>query len=409
METRSGVAHSTLQDSYLAGQELANKALQNAGIKECNFALVFASVEHQVENLLEGIQSILGPGTHIMGATSPGIITNDFLSYEGMLAGILVLASESITLNSCRKGNLNEGLEIVGKRLGQEIRELLSPADSNLLLFYDGVNKQNKSGQVFHLASPLLEAIEQEIGEWPPVAGVGIVDIVRPLDIRIWDKNAIVESEIMALVLKGNVRMDTTIMHGCKPASDYHRITKMTGTHLQEVNNRPALELVREYLGDPDEVDWTSITSLITLGVNRGEKYGPFREENYVNRMVFGVDEKSGGLYLGEMDLKQGDEFQFMRRSIETDMVGEEARKLLDSLDGRKPLFALYISCLGRIKKLYGSENEEGDAVREALGDIPLLGIYSGVEMARVRGKVMPLDWTGVLCVFSEKTEKEGA
>lgn len=409
METRSGVAHSTQQDSFLAGQELAKKALQNAGIKECNFALVFASVEHHVERLLEGIYSILGPGTHIMGATSPGILTNDFLSYEGMIAGILVIASESITFKSCRTGNLNEGEEIVGKRLGQKLKELISGSDSNLLLFYDGVNKEKTSGLEFHLASPLLSGIEREIGKWPPVAGVGIVDIVRPLDIRLWDKNAIVESEVMALVLKGSVRMDTAIMHGCKPASDYHRITRLEGNKLLEVNGRPALELVRDYLGDPSEVDWTSITTLITLGVNRGDKYGPFREENYVNRMVFGIDEKSGGLFLGETDLKEGDEFQFMRRSIETDMVGDEARKLLASLNGRKPLFALYISCLGRIKKLYGSENEEGDEVREALGDIPLLGIYSGVEIASVLGKVMPLDWTGVLCVFSEAKEKIGA
>jgi hypothetical protein len=37
------------------------------------------------------------------------------------------------------------------------------------------------------------------------------------------------------------------------------------------------------------------------------------------------------------------------------------------------------------------------------LGDkIPLLGIYSGVEIARVGGDLQPLDWTGVLCIFSE-------
>ena len=407
MATRSGVAHSTKQDSYLAGQELASNALKNAGIEKCNFALVFASVEHRVEKLLEGIKSVLGPGTHIMGATSPGILTNDFLSYEGTLAGILVVASDSITFSSCRTGNLNEGLEFIGKRFGKELKGLLGGSDSNLLLIYDAIVKGNTEAMDFHIASPLISEIESEIGKWPPVAGVGIVDIVRPQDIRMWDQNAIVESEIMGLVIKGNVRMDTSIMHGCKPASDYHRITRMEGNRLLEVNNRPALELVREYLGDPDEVDWTSITSLITIGVNRGDKYGPFHEENYVNRMVAGIDKKSGALILAETDLKEGEEFQFMRRSIETDMVGVEARKLLSALDNRRPLFALYISCLGRVKKLYGSENEEGDMVREALGDIPLLGIYSGVEIARVKGRVMPLDWTGVLCVFSEQKVKD--
>lgn len=33
---------------------------------------------------------------------------------------------------------------------------------------------------------------------------------------------------------------------------------------------------------------------------------------------------------------------------------------------------------------------------------MPLLGLYSGVEIARVGGQMQALDWTGVLCVFSE-------
>jgi len=57
---------------------------------------------------------------------------------------------------------------------------------------------------------------------------------------------------------------------------------------------------------------------------------------------------------------------------------------------------------LGRIKKIFGTEKEEAQEIQEALGnDVPLLGIYSGVEIAKVNNKIMPLDWTGVLCVFS--------
>lgn len=402
MATRCGVAHSISQDSYLAGKEMALEALKNAGIDKCDFALVYASVEHQVEELRNGLHSVLGVETLLVGATSPGIITNDFLSYEGMLTGILVIASDSIAFNSCHTGSLKEGEEIVGKRCGRKLRTLLREPNPNLLLLYDSVRKEGEGSMSFYISSPILEGIASEIEDWPPVAGVGIVDIVRPAESKLWDQHSIVMSEVLALVISGEVRMDTTIMHGCKPASDYHRITKMEGFLVLEIDNRPAMDLIREYLGDPEYIDWKHVPNFITLGVNKGGKYGPFKEENYVNRMVAGIDMDSGGVFLAEMDIKEGDDFQFMRRSIETDMVGEEARKLLASLDGRTPLFALYISCLGRIKKLFGSEKEEGDEVRKALGNIPLLGIYSGVEIARVQGKVMPLDWTGVLCVFSE-------
>ena len=33
---------------------------------------------------------------------------------------------------------------------------------------------------------------------------------------------------------------------------------------------------------------------------------------------------------------------------------------------------------------------------------MPLLGMYAGVEIAKVGLEMEALDWTGVLCVFSE-------
>ena len=46
---------------------------------------------------------------------------------------------------------------------------------------------------------------------------------------------------------------------------------------------------------------------------------------------------------------------------------------------------------------------EEAVEVQKALpADIPLLGVYSGVELAKVGGHIQALDWTGVLCLFSE-------
>lgn len=171
-----------------------------------------------------------------------------------------------------------------------------------------------------------------------------------------------------------------------------------------EVDNRPAIDVAAEYLGNSELTDWKKATFLITLGVNRGDKYGPFMEENYVNRLVLAVDEETGAISLMEGDLKEGDDFQFMRRSIETDMISKTAKQLLNSLKEKEPLFAFYISCIGRIKRYFGTEKEEAEEIQATIGSgIPLLGIYSGVEIARVRKKVMPLDWTGVLCIFSRK------
>jgi small ligand-binding sensory domain FIST len=104
-----------------------------------------------------------------------------------------------------------------------------------------------------------------------------------------------------------------------------------------------------------------------------------------------------------EPDLTPGTEVQLMRRSLDFSYVGERAEALKSRLQGRTPFLAFYIDCAGRASAYCGSEREEAEEVQRVFGgQVPLLGIYSGVEVAKVGGQVQALDWTGVLCVFSE-------
>ena len=115
------------------------------------------------------------------------------------------------------------------------------------------------------------------------------------------------------------------------------------------------------------------------------------------------VDKERGGLIMFENDLKPGFAVQLMRRSIDFDYIGRRVADLLHRVGYRRPLFALYIDCAGRASAYCGSEREEAEEVQRVIGSrMPLLGMYSGVEIAKVGNDMQALDWTGVLCVFSE-------
>ena len=403
MKTISASAHSTEQNSFKAGKEMAQHAKSKVDASKFNFAFVFASAEHNYKDLLKGIRSVIGNDIHVVGGMSSGIITNDFLAYEGILAGILIIATSDISFETKVVSGLEKGEYAVGKNMGVLLKDSLQKENSNLLFFYDSVATIKNNYFTGYQATKILKGIQSEIKNWPYTAGVGMITSNFTVNNKIWVNDEVIMNSLLSLIIAGNVKMHTTIMHGCKPASDYHKITKTSDGIILEFDDKPAKELVKEYLGDPESIDWKNILNLITIGVNKGEKYGPFIPENYVNRLVQGIDEETGGLVVIESDLKAGDEFQFMRRCIETDMVKKGALDLIHSLNGRRPLFALYISCLGRIKKIFGSEREEAEEIQEALGsDIPLIGIYSGVEIAKVNDILMPLDWTGVLCIFTE-------
>ncbi|MGC9343200.1 MAG: FIST signal transduction protein [Bacteroidales bacterium] len=402
MTTKCAVSHSELQDSFKAGKEMASKAMSKEGIKRCDFAFVFASTDHDAGELIKGVKSVTGEKTNVAGGISAGIITNDYINYEGFTAGILVIQTEDIQFQTWSVEGLEKDVYETGVKVGKAISGFEKLTNPNLFLFYDSMQRDASKNCPVHFTAPILEGIQSVIKDLPPASGVGLHTGLLMRKTEVWNNEEILQDSVVPVILSGNVKLHTIIIHGLKPGSDYYTITKIHENIIYEIDNKPALDVLEEYYGNGEESDWKTVPFYVTLGVNRGEKYGPFDEKNYVNRLVMTLDEDTRAIHVIDVDLRDGDEFQFMRRHTDTNVVREGALELLNSLDGREPLFAFYISCLAMIQKMFGSDKEEAEEIQEAIGNnIPLIGFYSGVEIADVKGKLMPLDWTGVLCIFS--------
>ena len=397
----AGVGFSENPRSYEAGVEAATQALAMAGLAGCDLALLFSTPKQDPVSLRDGVRSVIGPEARLIGGYAVGIITNDRLGYDGHQVGVAVLSSESVDFDIFIEPGLPDNEHEVGVALGEQIAAREYRGTPNLLLMYDSVKQRATEGLSLNQALPLLRGIERSIGEWPPAAGVGLFGDMEWNPTYQWFDDRVERGTALALVLSGGVRMDTTIMHGLKPGSDYHTITKAEGTAVLEIDGRPAAELIAELLGP--ETSWEDYPLFVTLGVNLGDKFGPFREDDYANKLVMAVDKERGGLIMFEGDLQAGTEVQLMRRSIDLDYVGRRTEALLAELGDRRPLFALYLDCCGRACTYSGTDREEAEEVQKTIGArMPLLGVYSGVEIAKVGGKPQPLDWNGVLCIFSE-------
>ena len=192
-------------------------------------------------------------------------------------------------------------------------------------------------------------------------------------------------------------------MHGCKPASSYHTVTKAERNVVLEIDGKPALNMIDEMLGAGTTTNWEDFPLFITLGVNKGDKWGEYNEEEYANRLCMAIDKDRRGLVMFEPDLTPGTDIQLMRRSIDFTYIRDRAQQLYDRLEGRNPFLAIYIDCMGRAAAYCGLEEEEGAEIQKVFGSrMPLFGMYTGVELGEVAGRQQALDWSGVLCVFSE-------
>jgi hypothetical protein len=403
MSTKFGVGYTENPKSFDAGEEMAKQAMSGADIEKCDLAILYSTSKQDPVQLGNGVRSVIGPNARLIGGYSMGIITNDYLGYEGYQAGIAVMSADSIDgdmfiTNSLPSNEINSGIV-----LGEKIKSKNYKGEPNILIMYDAIKEPNPTAMSLNLATPLIKGIEKSIGNWPNAAGVGMMGDFQWNRTYQWFDDKILQDTAMALVLSGGVRMDTIIMHGCKPSSDYHKITKADGNVVLEIDDKPAVDMIANLLGENSGLGWQDFPLFVTLGVNKGDKYGEFKEEEYANRLCMAVDKERGGLVMFEPDLEEGSEVQLMRRSIDFQYIGQRAQKLLDGLGNRKPLFALYIDCAGRASAYCGTESEEAEEVQKVIGSrMPLLGMFSGVEIAKVGNAMQALDWTGVLCVFSE-------
>ncbi len=405
MASSAGVGYSEKTDSLEAGAEAARAAMDHAGSSSCDLAMLFSTSRHDPKKLARAVRSVTGEKSRLIGGYAFGIITADYLGYDGFQVGVAVIRSDTVRFSQFIAQGLPDNEYRVGLDLGGQVAAGPDRESANLLVMYDSVKGPSQEGMVFNmnLATPLIQGMTEALGQWPPVAGVGMKGDWQSNPGYQWFDDRIEQQAAMGLVFAGDVRMDTIIMHGCRPSSGYHTITEADHNVVLEIDGKPALEMIAELLGTGSYKSWEDFPFFVTLGVNKGDRYGKFREEDYANRLVMGIDRKRGGLIMFENDLKNGSDVQLMRRSIDLDYVERRSEALLRQLSDRSPFFAFYIDCAGRGSAYCGTDGEEAWGVQRTIGQaMPLLGIYSGVEIARVGAEIQALDWTGVLCVFSE-------
>lgn len=405
---QAGIGYSSTHDSFTAGAEAGACALEQHTGEPASLALAFCSGTHDGENFLAGLRSRLGP-LPVVGGSAIGLITAHELGYE-VPQGAVALLPSLVRSHLCLTDCLDQDEVAAGKRLGNCLSAVQNNQTVMSLLFYDSVRQPPPPAPVLNVSSLLLDGILQaHSAQLPPMVGAGLLGNNNFAPTCQFLGNRTGTQHAVAVMLEGQFHIDISIMHGCKPLGDYHRITHVEGSVLYSIDGRPAMDVIDELLGGDE---WTRQLPLllVTLGVNHGEKYGPYNEKNYVNRLILGALPEKRALTLFEADFKTGDEFQFMQRNHQLMLRSTEQNCLaaLERLEEQnaQPFLALYIDCAGRSARFSGETEEEAALVQKIIGSrMPLLGFYSGVELAPLLGRCRGLDWTGVLVILS----KDGA
>jgi len=398
-----GVGYSDNPETTAAGVQAAESAVIQAGRNDpCDLILLFSTAMHEPTVLRNAVLSVVGNTVPIYGGGTAGVITNEYFGYAGDQVGAACIWLDGVHCEVLAEGGLNNGEEATGLRLGKRLAELGTSPDSPMMLFYDAVDKTH--GLRLMMATYLLEGLEKGLGFSPDLAGVGMIGDLTCSPTEQWIGNTIGKSNAIALVFSGDIRMDSVIIHGCRPATQYYTVTKSAGPVILEINGEPAIPFIDKLLNSaiaPEQYPF-----FLIFGINHGERWGEFDEDAYASRLCLGIDPPSNGIVMFEPDMVEGTEFQLMFRSLEPDYIKPKIDEVFERLEGRQPVFGVFIDCAGRCAGYAGSDREDAVFVqRTVAGRVPILGLYNGVEIAPLGGRPRGLDWTGVFCLFSQSKD----
>jgi len=403
MSTQVGVGFSENPKSYDAGIEAAAAALAETEIKKSDLAILFSTTKHNPSQLLSSVRSVVGPDTRIIGGQGNGVITTNKFGYEGYQVGVAVLTSDSFDVDLFSEGGLPDNDYNVGIALGKQIKNRKTKGKRNLFIFYELLKrKRTEECRMYHNnPSTFLQGMKHALGTWPRTSGFCASGDLKFQPSHQFFNDHIQQQSAMALLLTGDVEMDSILVYGLKPASSYYTITKVDEGVVLEIDNKPALDTVAKIMGG----DSDSLSEIfVVLGINRGEKFGDYIPENYLNRVPIRIEQERRGLVTIERDLKEGDQFQLMRRNFsDFAYLQERCETILNTVKHKKPFLALYLDCSGRASAYSDTEREDVEIVQQIIGSkIPLFGTYTGGEIAEIRGDVEFTLFNSIICIFSE-------
>lgn len=402
-----GVGYCDHPDSTVAGKQAAHMALAQANRTDpCDFILLFCTAHHHQQLLRDGVVSVLGDRQPIFGGGAAGVITNDYFGYAGDQACVACIWLEESSCSVLWEPGLDESEMETGKRLGKQLLDAGITPDSSVMLFYDAISRSTGDVRLM-LATWLLEGIGKSMGFLPELMGAGFQGDHACTETKQYTGAGMEKGCAMALAFSDDIRIDNIIMHGCRPASPYYTVTKADGPVILEINGQPALSFIDQVLDcaiDPENYPF-----FLLFGLNYGKRWGEYDEANYASRLCLAIDRERGGIVMFEPDMVEGVEFQIMFRSLDLEYMKPKIEDVFEGLDGREPIFAFYIDCAGRCAGYGGVDIEDALVVQRAVGNrVPLLGIYTGAEIAPIGGHSRGLDLTGVFCLFSKKKPGEG-
>ncbi|WP_298417695.1 FIST N-terminal domain-containing protein [uncultured Kordia sp.] len=188
--------------------------------------------------------------------------------------------------------------------------------------------------------------------------------------------------EIVAIGLYGEtLDVSFSINGGWTPFGPERIVTKSKANVLYELDNQPALDLYKKYLGEKSK-ELPAAALLYPLKVKSTN------EKQSIVRTILNINEAENSMILAG-DILENSHVQLMMTNVDNIVdASEQAASQALAIRNTKPELAILVSCIGRKLVLDQRVEEEIEEVIEIVGEhTTICGLYSYGEIAPFSGE----------------------
>ena len=393
---QAGVGLSTQQDTQKATAEATQMALQRAGCQTADFALVFATTGHGPEySLLLRTIKDTARATHVVGCSAGGVLTTDGEIEHTPGVAVLVVRSDAFTASRFFMPQLRGRGYETGKDIAAYVQPRLG-ADNLLTVFPDTYNFN---------AAAFFNGLSESVPDLTIVGGGASEDGSIGETFQLCG-DTVANNAVSGLLLSGNFRVTVGNAQACQPIGPVHTVTKAQQNLLLELDGRPAFEVFAEVVRQPLINDLRRAAASVFVGLPVDPERQRITPGEYVVRNIVGFDPGEGIVAVAD-EIRQGQKLVLALRNGTGSR--EDLKRTLEAQaqvwEGSTPGFGLYFNCLGRGAGLYGFPDLDTSYIKQYFGEIPLIGFFTGCEIAPIRQHSALHQYSGILVLVGERGE----
>ena len=320
----------------------------------------------------------LYPQSHILIATNAGTILGKDLLDSTLSLAALYFEKTRIWYAETTIDDIHKSRDV-----GARLAEFLPTTDlRHAFVVSDGVGVNG---------SQLVEGINATIPNTIAVTGALAADGFRSERTYV-GLNAKPKRNTVGLIgfYGKHIHIAYSSQTGWHATSKKYTITRSDGNVLYELDNRPAVEVFTEIMGEELAAHLPTSGGAFPLELQ-------LKDGSKVIRTVIGYDKEHQSLTFAG-DIPSGTDAYIMNTTNEllAEHAGRAANKAMEKL-GMQPQFALPVSCYGRKAFMKENTHLEVEALAKELGTTPTFGFYTNGELA-------PTEDSGVNCKWHNQT-----